>query len=82
VVFTKLDILRERRETKLEQELELQGDDIDDDEFDARIEATVNEDIQNLCVNPLRDLTPSDCPEYPCIATSSACALRLSKLDF
>jgi hypothetical protein len=42
VVFTKLDILREHRETRLEQELELQGDDIDDDEFHARIEDIVH----------------------------------------
>ncbi len=82
MVFTKLDILRERRERKLEQELDQQGDDMDDEEFDAKIEGVVNEDVQNLCVKPLRTLTPSDCPEYPWIATSSRHALASPKLNF
>jgi hypothetical protein len=82
VVFTKLDILRERREKRLEEELEQRGDDMDDEKFDAKIEDVINEDVQNLCVTPLCALTPSDCPKYPWIATSSRCALELSKLRF
>jgi GTPase SAR1 family protein len=84
VVFTKLDILREHRERRLEKELEQRGEDIDDQEFDAKIEAVIEEDLMNLCVNPLRALMPSDCPKYPCIATSSGCALQpsLSKHKF
>ena len=80
VVFTKLDILREHREAKLEEELKQRGEDIDDEELDAKIEPVVNEDVQNLCVKPLCALTPAGCPEYPWIATSSGYALQLSKL--
>ena len=79
MVFTKLDILREHRETRLEKELEQRGDDMDDEEFDAKIEAVVKEDVQNLCVKPLCALAPLDCPW---IAMSSGHALGLSKLKF
>ena len=82
MVFTKLDILHEHRETRLEKELEQRGDDMKDEEFDATIKTVVNEDVQNLCVKPLYALTPPDYPKYPWIATSGGCALELSKLRF
>jgi len=71
VVFTKLDLLRETEEKKLEEDLEQQDEEMDDEEFEAKIEAVVDEAVQKLCVEPLRALTPSDCPEYPWIATSN-----------
>jgi len=77
VVFTKLDILREHRETRLERELEERGDDMDDEEFDATIEVVINEDVQNLCVKPLCALMPSDCPKW--IATSNGHQLWFKK---
>lgn len=82
VVFTKLDILRERRAEKLEKELEQRGDDMDDQKFEDTIDAVVIEAVQELCVKPLCDLTPSDHQIYPWIATSSGCgALQLSKVN-
>ena len=77
MVFTKLDILREHRETRLEKELDQRGEDMDDREFNAKIESVLNEDVQNLCVKPLCALTRSDYSKYPWIATSSRCALQL-----
>ena len=81
VVFTKLDILRETLEKKLEEDLVRKGEDMDDNAFEAKIEAGVVKAVQTLCVEPLRALTPSG-PEYPWIATSSVYALQLSKLKF
>ena len=82
VVFTKLDILYETEEKKLEEDLDQQDEEMDDEEFEAKIEAVVDEAVQKLCVEPLRALTPSDCPEYSWIVTSSGYALQLSKLKF
>jgi len=77
-----LPILREHREIRLEKELGQRGKHIDDEGFDAKIEAVVNEDVQKFCVKPLLALTPSDCPEYPWIATSSEYAHQQSKFKF
>ena len=81
VIFTKLDILRETCEKKLEEDLERQDEEMDDDTFEAKIETVVDKAVQTLCVEPLHALIPSDCP-YPWIATSSGYALQLSKLKF
>ena len=82
VVFTKLDIVRETCEKKLEEDLDRQGEDMDDDAFEAKIETVVDKAVQSLCVEPLRALMPPDCLEYPWIATSSGYALRFSELKF
>ncbi|KAF8962885.1 hypothetical protein BDZ97DRAFT_1076814 [Flammula alnicola] len=79
VVFTKLDILRETQEKILEEDLEGQGEEMDDEAFEAKVEAVVDEAVQNLCVEPLRALTPSDCPEYPWVATSNGRESRFKK---
>ena len=78
VIFTKLDILRETCEKKLDEDLERQDEEMDDD---AKIGTVVDKAVQTLCVEPLHALIPSDCL-YPWIATSSGCALQLSKLKF
>jgi hypothetical protein len=73
VVFTKLDILRLKKEEKLEVELEQRDEDMDDKEFEAEIDTAVDEGVQELCVKPLRALSPA----YRWIATSSGCSCRL-----
>ena len=42
VVFTKLDVLRVDKENKLEKQLEQRGQDMDDDEFEAALDALAN----------------------------------------
>lgn len=76
VVFTKLDILRETCENKLEEDLKCQDEEMSDDEFEAKIETIVDEAVQTLCVEPLRALMPSDCLQYRWIATSSGYSLN------
>ncbi|KAJ7511948.1 hypothetical protein B0H11DRAFT_720183 [Mycena galericulata] len=66
VVFTKLDILREKWVDKLEQEL---GDEMEDKEFDDAVDAAVEAQVQELCVEPLRALSPENTLDY--IATST-----------
>ncbi|KAF8146100.1 hypothetical protein K438DRAFT_1870589 [Mycena galopus ATCC 62051] len=67
VVFTKLDLLREREEKKLEKELEQRGEDMEDEEFEEKIDTAVDKGVQELCVKPLRALSPG----YRWIATST-----------
>jgi hypothetical protein len=80
VVFTKLDILRDHQEVKVFQELEQSGEDMNDNEIDAKIDALVDLEMQDLCIKPLCILTESDPPKYPWVTTSSECAGQLSKL--
>ena len=68
VVFTKLDILREKEEVKLEKALLQRDQELDDEEFDAAIDAAVDEGVQELCVKPLQALSLG----YRWITTSSA----------
>ncbi|KDR71761.1 hypothetical protein GALMADRAFT_159184 [Galerina marginata CBS 339.88] len=79
VVFTKIDILRETQEKKLEEELERQDEEMDDEEFEAKVDTLVDEAVQRLCIEPLRTLTPSGCSDYPWIATSNAREQRFKK---
>jgi len=71
VVFTKLDILREDMALKFEKQLEEQGEDLNDDEFEKRLDALVVTAVNSLCIQPFCTLTKSDSPKYPCIETSS-----------
>ncbi|KAJ7225083.1 hypothetical protein C8J57DRAFT_1481857 [Mycena rebaudengoi] len=75
VVFTKLDILRLKKEEKLEVELEQRDEDMDDKEFEAEIDTAVDEGVQELCVKPLRALSPA----YRWIATSTIREPRFKK---
>ncbi|KAJ6512357.1 hypothetical protein DFH09DRAFT_1197268 [Mycena vulgaris] len=67
VVFTKLDILREKEEVKLEKALQQRGEELDDEEFDAEVDAAVDKGVQELCVKPLQALSQ----DYRWIATST-----------
>ncbi|KAJ6447859.1 hypothetical protein C8R45DRAFT_1115655 [Mycena sanguinolenta] len=69
VVFTKLDVLRVDQGDKLEKQLERQGQEMDDDEFEAALDAMVTSTVQDLCVKPLYALTPSESPKW--VATST-----------
>ncbi|KAJ7429830.1 hypothetical protein B0H11DRAFT_2264831 [Mycena galericulata] len=71
VVFTKLDTLHEKWVDKLEHEL---GEEMEDKEFDDAVDAAVEAQVQELCVEPLRTLSP----EIPLnwIATSISLELR------
>ncbi|KAJ6454332.1 hypothetical protein C8R45DRAFT_1082737 [Mycena sanguinolenta] len=69
VVFTKLDVLRVDQENKLEKQLEREGQEMDDDEFEAALDAKVTSIVQDLCVEPLYALTPSEPPKW--VATST-----------
>ncbi|KAJ7509222.1 hypothetical protein B0H11DRAFT_1901360 [Mycena galericulata] len=51
VVFTKLDTLHEKWVDKLEHEL---GEEMEDKEFDDAVDAAVEAQVQELCVEPLR----------------------------
>ncbi|KAJ6454319.1 hypothetical protein C8R45DRAFT_1111948 [Mycena sanguinolenta] len=64
VVFTKLDVLRVDQGDKLEKELERQGQEMDDDEFEAALDTMVTSTVQVLCVKPLDALTPSEPPKW------------------
>ncbi|KAJ6478667.1 hypothetical protein DFH09DRAFT_430909 [Mycena vulgaris] len=75
VVFTKLDILREKKEKKLEKELEQRDEDMEDKEFEAELDTAVEEGVQELCVKPLRALSP----EYRWVATSTIRQPRFRK---
>ncbi|KAJ6590739.1 hypothetical protein B0H10DRAFT_2092139 [Mycena sp. CBHHK59/15] len=79
VVFTKLDILREQQTEKLETQLEQRGEDMEDEEFEEKIDALVKEGVQDLCVKPLSALGPFGFPEYPWIATSTVRQSRFEK---
>ncbi|KDR71767.1 hypothetical protein GALMADRAFT_778968 [Galerina marginata CBS 339.88] len=61
----RIDILRETEEKKLEEELEWQDEEMDDDEFEAKFDTSVDEALQRLCIEPLQALSPSGCPNYP-----------------
>jgi GTPase involved in cell partitioning and DNA repair len=73
VVFTKLDILREKEEVKLERELQQRDEELDDEEFDAKVDAAVDKGVQELCVKPLQALSP----DYRWITTSSGSTSRV-----
>jgi hypothetical protein len=73
VVFTKLDVLREDQGNKLEKRLERQGQEMDDDKFEAELDAIVASTVRDLCFKPLRALALSEPPKW--VATSSACPL-------
>ncbi|KIJ35071.1 hypothetical protein M422DRAFT_782635 [Sphaerobolus stellatus SS14] len=94
MVFTKLDILRLRVESKVEKQLEERGEDLDDNEFEKIIDAKMDEAVYSLCVQPFCALTASDSPKYPWVAASNVreprfeetitklvCALNLTKLE-
>jgi GTP1/Obg family GTP-binding protein len=72
VVFTKLDILREKEEVKLEKALQQRDEELEDEEFDAQVDAAVDDGVQELCVKPLQALSL----DYRWIATSSTCTSR------
>jgi hypothetical protein len=78
VVFTKLDLLREQKEGKLEKALEQQDRVMEDKEFEVELDAAVDKGMQELCIKPLRVLSPG----YQWIATSSECTRRLLKPKF
>ncbi|KAJ7710261.1 hypothetical protein B0H14DRAFT_3021770 [Mycena olivaceomarginata] len=71
VVFTKLDVLRDHQEVKLNEELEERDEDMDDNEFDAKIDTLVDQEMQDRCIMPLCTLMESDSPKYPWVATST-----------
>ncbi|KAJ7117059.1 hypothetical protein C8R44DRAFT_983342 [Mycena epipterygia] len=75
VVFTKLDLFREKEEGKLEKELEQRDENMEDEEFEAQIDTAVEKGVQELCVKPLRALSP----EYHWIATSTRREPRFKK---
>ncbi|KAJ7765639.1 hypothetical protein B0H16DRAFT_1367341 [Mycena metata] len=75
VVFTKLDLLREQKEGKLEKALEQQDRVMEDKEFEVALDTVVDEGVQELCVKPLCSLSP----EYQWIATSTRREPRFKK---
>ncbi|KAF7360885.1 G domain-containing protein [Mycena sanguinolenta] len=92
VVFTKLDVLRVALESKLEKELEQRDEEMEDDEFEAALDTRVTSRVQDLCVKPLCDLTPSEPPKWvatsttdprykPTIADLVNLALELTKIE-
>ncbi|KAJ7740165.1 hypothetical protein B0H16DRAFT_1274426, partial [Mycena metata] len=68
VVFTKLDVLREDLGNKLEKQLEQQGQEMDDNKFEAELDTIVASTVQDLCFKPLCALTLSEPPKW--VATS------------
>ncbi|KAF8197661.1 hypothetical protein K438DRAFT_1759794 [Mycena galopus ATCC 62051] len=72
VVFTKLDVLRDHQEVKLNEELEEYGEDLDDDEFDTKIDTLVDQEMRDRCIVPLCTVLKSDLPKYPWVATSTS----------
>ncbi|KAJ7900831.1 hypothetical protein B0H13DRAFT_2516212 [Mycena leptocephala] len=75
VVFTKLDLLREQKEGKLEKALEQQDRVMEDKEFEVELDAAVDKGMQELCIKPLRVLSPG----YQWIATSTRREPRFKK---
>ncbi|KAJ7018971.1 hypothetical protein C8F04DRAFT_1149193, partial [Mycena alexandri] len=71
VVFTKLDILREKWLEKLEHEL---GEEMNDKEFDDAVDAAVEVQVQKLCVEPLRAMSAENPLNW--IATSTGLERR------
>ncbi|KAJ7709410.1 hypothetical protein B0H16DRAFT_1703793 [Mycena metata] len=69
VVFTKLDVLREDLGNKLEKQLEQQGQEMDDNKFEAELDTIVASTVQDLCFRPLCALALSDPPKW--VATST-----------
>ncbi|KAJ7733115.1 hypothetical protein B0H16DRAFT_1426817 [Mycena metata] len=69
VVFTKLDVLREDLGNKLEKQLEQQGQEMDDNKFEAELDTIVASTVQDLCFKPLCALTLSEPPKW--VATST-----------
>lgn len=78
VVFTKLDLLREQKEVKLEKALEQRDEDMEDEDFEVEVDTAVDEEMQQLCIEPLRALSL----EYQWIATSSGCTRQLLEPKF
>ncbi|KIJ41354.1 hypothetical protein M422DRAFT_31745 [Sphaerobolus stellatus SS14] len=70
VLFTKLDILRQHRENELEQELERRDEEMEDTEFEARLDNIVDAEVEKLCIKPLHEFTRPDGLQYHWIKTS------------
>ncbi|KAJ7318725.1 hypothetical protein DFH08DRAFT_891821 [Mycena albidolilacea] len=92
VVFTKLDVLREDQGNKLEKQLEQQGQEMDDDQFEAELDTIVASAVQDLCFEPLCALMLSEPPKWVATSTTDArykttiadlvnLALELTKID-
>ncbi|KAL0064121.1 hypothetical protein AAF712_008981 [Marasmius tenuissimus] len=57
VVFTKYDELVSKLEEEIDSELEEDGDDLDDDQFQQRVEERARSQFSEICVKPLKAIT-------------------------